>query len=60
MKQANENVVNLKASSVSKLPEKKEEPFRYKDYLKDIRADRKWSAHKDSRYKEQIDNLLKK
>ena len=54
MKQIHENLQSLKGSSVSKVVDKKEEPFRYKDYLKDIRADRKPSSQKDSRYLEQI------
>ena len=42
-------MASLKSSSVSKVVEKKEEPFRYKDYLKDIRVDRKPSSQKESR-----------
>lgn len=39
MKQVHENLASLKGSSVSKLvSEKKEEPFKYKDYLKEIRV----------------------
>ena len=59
MKQIHENLQSLKGSSVSKVVDKKEEPFRYKDYLKDIRADRKPSSQKESRYLEQIQNLMK-
>jgi hypothetical protein len=59
MKQAHENVQNLKGSSVSKI-EKKEEPFKYKNYLQDIKAERKPSSQKESRYLDQIDTLLKK
>ena len=61
MKGVHENLASLKGSSVSKVVEKKEEPFKYKDYLKDIRSEkRSMSSHKDGRYFEEIDNLMKK
>ena len=50
MKQVHENLANLKGSSVSKVVDRKEEPFKYKDYLKDIKADRKLSSQKEGRY----------
>ena len=53
MKQIHDNLANLKGSSISKV-ERKEEPFKYKDYLKDIRGDRKSSSQKEGRYLEQI------
>lgn len=59
MKSVHENLASLKGSSVSKVMEKKEEPFRYKDYLKDLRGDRKPSSQKEGRYFEQIENLMK-
>jgi hypothetical protein len=60
MKQVHENAQNLKGSSVSKVVERKEEPFRYRDYLQDIKAERKLSSQKESRYLEQIDSLMRR
>ena len=45
MRQVHENVQNLKGSSVSKI-EKKEELFKYKNYLEEIKAERKPSSQK--------------
>lgn len=46
MKQAHENMASLKGSNVSKITEIKEDGPRYKDYLKEIKADRKMSTQK--------------
>lgn len=46
MKQAHENLQNLKGSSISKVIEKKEEPLRYKNYLKEMQVGRKLSSQK--------------
>lgn len=59
MKQVHGGLSNLKGSSITKY-ERKEDVFKYKDYLKEMRGERKLSSHKESRYLEQIDNLMKR
>ena len=60
MKQAHEGLPQNRGASVSKVVEQPQESFKYKNYLQDLRSERKVASQKNSRYVEQVDRLLQK